>query len=327
MVDTAYHQNGGHMQGYADVLINIIPVIGLLLVGFLMQKIQFFTEETIGEIKKLVLNVALPCLMFMAFYRLELQVKFISIVLVIFGLIVCMYFIGKGIAKILSIRNLYFPLMVGGGVETGMIGYAIFISVYGIDNIDKIAICDLGIAFYLWFFLIPMLLRTRESTAKTKTILRMCITSPVFVAIFLGIIMSVVRNAVPLTDNRLYPSLYELVSLVGSMTVPLICITIGYGIKINVKSIRLPLLTTLFRVVLHTGFMVMINKLFFMRILGLDRIYQYALITMLSLPPSFVPSLYIKESDVENKQYVLNTLSLHTVISIALFIAVTVLYK
>ena len=314
------------MQGYADVLINIIPVIGLLLLGFLMQRIRFFTDETIGEIKKLVLNIALPCLMFMAFYRLELQVKFISIVLVIFCLCVCMYVIGKVIAKTFAIRTPYFPLIMG-GVETGMIGYAIFISVYGIDNIDKIAICDLGIAFYLWFFLIPMLLRTRESTAKTKTILKMCITSPVFVAIFLGIIMSVVKNLVSLTDNRLYPSLYELVSMIGSMTVPLICITIGYGIKINVKSIRLPLLTTLLRVVLHTLFMILINKLFFIRILRLDRIYEYALITMLSLPPSFVPSLYIRESDVENKQYVLNTLSLHTVISIAVFIALTVFYK
>jgi predicted permease len=314
------------MQGYADVLINIIPVIGLLLLGFLMQRIRFFTDETIGEIKKLVLNIALPCLMFMAFYRLELQVKFISIVLVIFCLCVCMYVIGKVIAKTFAIRTPYFPLIMG-GVETGMIGYAIFISVYGIDNIDKIAICDLGIAFYLWFFLIPMLLRTRESTAKTKTILKMCITSPVFVAIFLGIIMSVVKNLVSLTDNRLYPSLYELVSMIGSMTVPLICITIGYGIKINMKSIRLPLLTTLLRVVLHTLFMILINKLFFIRILRLDRIYEYALITMLSLPPSFVPSLYIRESDVENKQYVLNTLSLHTVISIAVFIALTVFYK
>jgi predicted permease len=286
------------MQGYADVLINIIPVIGLLLLGFLMQRIRFFTDETIGEIKKLVLNIALPCLMFMAFYRLELQVKFISIVLVIFCLCVCMYVIGKVIAKTFAIRT-----------------------------IDKIAICDLGIAFYLWFFLIPMLLRTRESTAKTKTILKMCITSPVFVAIFLGIIMSVVKNLVSLTDNRLYPSLYELVSMIGSMTVPLICITIGYGIKINMKSIRLPLLTTLLRVVLHTLFMILINKLFFIRILRLDRIYEYALITMLSLPPSFVPSLYIRESDVENKQYVLNTLSLHTVISIAVFIALTVFYK
>jgi len=314
------------MQGYSDIVINIIPVIGLLSFGFLLQKLRFFTKETIGEIKKLVLNVALPCLMFLAFYNLELQVKFISIVLVVFGLCVTMFLLGKVIAKILSIRNPYFPLIMG-SVETGMLGYAIFISVYGIEQIDKIAICDLGIAFYLWFFLVPILLKTRESGEKPIAIIKMSITSPTFVAIFLGIVMSTVKNIVPLTEYRIYPSLYELISMVGSMTVPLICITIGYGIKINLKSIRLPLQTILFRLLFHTGFMLLINKLFFRKVLGLDPIYEYALITMLSLPPSFVPSLYIREKDTENSEYVLNTLSLHTVISIAVFIAVTVLYR
>jgi len=314
------------MQGYADVFIKIIPVIGLLLIGFLLQKLRFFTKEAIGEIKKLVLNVALPCLMFLAFYNLELQVKFISIVAVIFVLCVTMFLLGKVIAKILSIRNPYFPLIMG-SVETGMLGYAIFISVYGIEQIDKIAICDLGIAFYLWFFLVPILLKTRESGEKPITIIKMSITSPTFVAIFLGIVMSMVKNIVPLTEHRIYPSLYELVSMVGSMTVPLICITIGYGIRIDPRSISLPLKTILFRTVLHTGFMLLINKLFFVRVLGLGRIYEYALITMLSLPPSFVPSLYIRETDTENSEYVLNTLSLHTVISIAVFIAVTAIYR
>ncbi len=314
------------MLGYADVFINIIPVIGLLLIGYLLKRLNFFKRDTMEEIKKLVLNVSLPCLMFLAFYTLKLQVKLISIVVVIFSLCVVMFLLGKVIAKVLSIQNPYFPLIMG-SVETGMLGYAIFISVYGIENIDKIAICDLGIAFYLWFFLVPILLNTRESAPKPLVIIKMSITSPTFIAIFFGIIMSVVRNFVPLTDHRLYPSLYELVSMVGNMTVPLICITIGYGIRINLKSIGLPLKTIIFRLILHTGFMLLINKLFFVRILGLDRIYEYALITMLSLPPSFVPSLYIRESDTENREYVLNTISLHTVVSIAVFILITVLYR
>jgi predicted permease len=314
------------MQDYASVFINIIPVIGLLLVGYLLQQLKFFMQDTVEEIKKLVLNVSLPCLMFLAFYSLELQIKFVSIVAVIFVLCVCMFLLGKIIAKILSIQNPYFPLNMG-GVETGMLGYAIFISVYGIQNIDKIAICDLGVAFYLWFFLVPILLNIRESAPKPLVIVKMSITSPTFIAIFLGIIMSGVKNVVPLTQNRLYPSLYEFVSMVGSMTVPLICINIGYGIHINLRSIGLPLKTIMFRLVLHTGFMLVINKLFFVRVLGLDAIYEYALITMLSLPPSFVPSLFIRETDTENREYMLNTLSLHTVISIAAFVLITSLYR
>ena len=314
------------MQGYADVFINIIPVVGLLSIGCLLKRLDFFRQDTMEEIRKLVLNVSLPCLMFLAFYTLKLQVKFISIVACIFGLCVVMFLIGKAVAKALSIRNPYFPLIMG-SVETGMLGYAIFVSVYGIENIDKIAICDLGIAFYLWFFLVPILLNTRDSARKPLVIIKMSVTSPTFIAIFLGIIMSAVKDIVPLTDNRLYPSLYELVSMVGNMTIPLICITIGYGIRINLKSIGLPLKTIALRLVLHTGFMLLINKLFFVRVLGLDRIYEYAIVTMLSLPPSFVPSLYIRESDKENREYVLNTLSLHTVISIAVFILITVLYR
>ena len=55
-------------------------------------------------------------------------------------------------------------------------------------------------------------------------------------------------------------------------------------------------------------------------------IYEYAVFTMFMLPPPFVISIYMKQEDRANLSYVVNTLSLSTVVSVLAVILVSVLY-
>ena len=120
-----------------NIFFSVLPVLTLFVMGYGLQRIHFFKVQSIQDIKKLVVSIALPCLLFRAFSQLELQSKFLIIVLLVFGICGVMVMFGKILAKILHISSPYFPMLLG-GFETGMLGYAIFIAVYGIDEIGKL---------------------------------------------------------------------------------------------------------------------------------------------------------------------------------------------
>ena len=68
--------------------------------------------------------------MFLAFFQLDLQVKFIPVMVLIFGVCVLMVRLGRVPLNLLKIPSPYFMILMG-GFETGMLGYSIFISLYG----------------------------------------------------------------------------------------------------------------------------------------------------------------------------------------------------
>ncbi len=70
----------------------------------------------------------------------------------------------------------------------------------------------------------------------------------------------------------------------------------------------------------------MINSVIVESLLQLDRIYSYAMMVMFLTPPPFVISIFMKQRDKENMDYVANTLSLDTVVSIIFIIVASALY-
>ena len=70
-----------------------------------------------------------------------------------------------------------------------------------------------------------------------------------------------------------------------------------------------------------------VSKIIFARSLELASDYQLALITLCILPPPFIIPLFIKNTDQSEQAYIYNTLSLGAVVSVLIFIGLSVLYK
>ena len=314
------------MKGYAEIILSVLPVLSLFVLGYILQTIRFFSQSSIQDLKKLVLSIALPALLFIAFSQLEFQYSFLAIVGLVFTLCIVMVLIGKALAKPLKIASPYFPLMLG-GFETGMLGYAIFISVYGMQEVDKLAIVDLGQVIFVFFVLMALLIKLRDGAQNSRQLLTMFLTSPVIIAIFAGIFVSLVKRMVDFSDHQLYAYLMNLATMLGNLTVPLICLSIGYELKLNFQTLRLSIQTILVRKILLLSFAIFMNKVVFVNILHLPPIYEYAVLTMFLLPPPFVIALFLKQDDSENQQYVGNTLSLSTVLSIGVFLIVSIFYQ
>ncbi|HKL59906.1 MAG TPA: AEC family transporter, partial [Sphaerochaeta sp.] len=226
---------------------SILPILLLFVLGFILQRSKSFSEQTIAGIKRIVSDLALPALLFQAFSTVEIESKYLLLVITIFAVCLLMVLLGKALAKPLGMKSPYFPLMMG-GFEMGMLGYALFISVYGVEHLGKLALVDLGQVLFVFFVLMALLIKERDGVHNTKVLLRQFITSPVIIAIFAGILVSLFGKK--LEPNHLFTALGEFIALLANLTVPLIAISIGYGIHIKGEGLAKAFKTILVRKVL-----------------------------------------------------------------------------
>ena len=304
-------------------ILSVLPLILLFATGFLLQKLSFFKQSTIIDLKKIVANLALPALLFSAFVSLEFERKFLLVVVTMFVICLVMLFIGVGIRKLLKIESEYFPLLMA-GFEMGMLGYALFLSIYGSENLSTFALVDLGQVLFVFFVLMGLLLQKKTGLRKKSELLKSFVSSPVIIAIIAGLAVSFLKQVID--PNIFFNSINEFLNLTGSLTVPLIALVIGYELSIKKDGLLLSLQTIIIRKVLLAVLAIVVNLLIIRNVLELPKIYEYAVFTMFMLPPPFVISIYMKQEDRANLNYVVNTLSLSTVVSVLAVILVSVLY-
>ena len=304
-------------------ILPILPVLLLFLLGFSLQKTRFFTEASVADVKKIVSNIALPALLFQAFASIKIELGYLLLVLVVFCSCLLMVFLGRIIARMLRINSPYFAFMMG-GFEMGMLGYALFLSFYGDQHLGKIALVDLGQVLFVFFVLMALLIRERDGVQSTAMLIRQFITSPVILAIFAGLLASLLSPLV--NPGPVLGTLGRFVSIVGSLTVPLIAITIGYGIHIKREGLLLSLKTIAVRKVLLVILALAINHFLIDGVLHLDAMYRYALLVMFLTPPPFVISIYMARGDQQDADYVANTLSLDTLISVLMVVVAAAVY-
>jgi predicted permease len=109
--------------------------------------------------------------------------------------------------------------------------------------------------------------------------------------------------------------------ILSKLTIPLILFIIGYGLKLKRSGLKKPLLVIGARLCLLIPTALLLNKYFIRSVLHLDFIFEAALFTFLILPPPFIIPLYIEASRRHDLEYTNNTLMLHTLVSIVVFIA------
>lgn len=302
---------------------SILPILLLFALGFLLQKSKSFSEPTIAGIKRIVSDLALPALMFQAFSTLEIESKYLLLVVTIFMTCLLMVLVGKALAKPFGMSSPYFSLMMG-GFEMGMLGYALFISVYGIEHLGKVALIDLGQVLFVFFVLMALLIKERDGVHNKGVLIRQFVTSPVIIAIFLGIIASIFGKNI--SANALFTAIGEFIDLLANLTVPLIAISIGYGIHIRKDGLAKAFKTILVRKVILVALALLINRFLVHNLLGMPAIYRYAVLLMFLTPPPFIITIFMKPGDKENADYVDNTLSMDTLVSIILVMVATTIY-
>lgn len=153
------------MTQFYEVVSKALPVILLIILGACLRYSKFISKVAIGDFKKIIVNIALPSTLFLTFAATTFAGKYLWIVLCVFSICVMMLFAGMFIGQKMSPENKYFPALFT-GFEAGMLGYALFASFFGFQNVFKFAIIDIGQVIFV-FFILTAFLRSRNGEKAT----------------------------------------------------------------------------------------------------------------------------------------------------------------
>jgi hypothetical protein len=231
-----------------------------------------------------------------------------------------------------GVRSEAMPSLMA-GFEAGMIGYALYSAIFGQAELYRFAIVDLGQVLFVFFVLAPVVMRWASGHAPplSETVAAFART-PVIIAIVAGVAGSMLGLADPLESNAIGSAGLETLALLAAVTTPAIAIVIGYSTSFSAGSLRDPLRTLAVRLPIWIVLAIVFNWLVIDMLLGLDRLFGAAVMTMAILPPPFVVPLYMARargrdiSDDPDHDYLANTLSLATVVTLAAVTVVGVVY-
>jgi hypothetical protein len=313
------------MEQTIRILNQVLPILFLISLGFWTGRKNFLSETTIDELRKIVVNIALPAVIFVSFLNVELKTSYFAIFAFTFLLCILLFLLGQLIKKLLKVRYSYFPYLTT-GFEYGMLGLSLFGAAYGLEKIGYIAVTDLGHEIFIWFVFLPMLLVKRDGGQNPKEIFKSFLSAPVVIAILSSLLFNVLNGQEWLYQLPITGALMTTFEFLGSLTVPLILMIVGYGIKINRAGLKNALLVVVIRLGVLIPLALILNIHLMRNLLHLERLFEAGLFTLLILPPPFIVPLYARSNlGNEEKQYINNVLTIHTIISVIVFIIYFVL--
>ncbi len=303
-----------------DIINRVIPIVFLIFLGYLIRRRSLIGENAIADLRWLVVNLALPAVLFISFLNITLVSEYLIIFVLIFSLCILLYIVGLGIQSRFSAGTEYFPFLTT-GFEYGMLGISLFGAAYGVERIGYIAVVDLGHEIFIWFVMLPMLLLRRDGAQNFGEVAKSFFSSPVVVAILAGISLNALGLASSIATFPVLGGIVSGLELLGDLTVPLILLLIGYGIDFRPAAFRSVIGLIVFRLAILVPLAMFVNIFLIRGWLNLDPIFEAAIFTLLVLPPPFIIPLYLRQDlDETERGYINNALAAYTLVSLILFI-------
>ncbi len=216
----------------SDIISRILPILLLVALGFWPRRSNFFSESTVGDLRKLVVNIALPAVLFTSFLEIEFDPSVAAVVVGVLVLCVALSGVGLALCGRFGGDHECFPFLMT-GFEAGMLGISLFESAYGLSKVGYFAVVDLGHELCIWFVFLALLLARRDGIGRPAQLFGAFIRSPVIIAILAGIGASLLGMGDVLYDGPIIGGVMNPLVFLAALTVPVILLIVGYGIQLN----------------------------------------------------------------------------------------------
>jgi predicted permease len=296
------------MEQLVSVLQTALPVFLALMLGMLCRSKGFLSREGVDALKKVVLNITLPAVLFQAFATTQYTVDTLILPVTMFGICCLALALGFLITKFSGNKSRLSPFLAS-GFEAGMLGYALFALLFPGESASRFAILDLGQTLFV-FTLYKVLLSGKRDW---RAIGRDMLTSPILWAVAAGVVTGA---------SGLYQALGSvsgiLDSVTGFISAPtgmIILLTVGYDLVLG----DIPWKKTAGAIAMRLGVMAVCLGV----LLGLNRwvlggaIFPGAAILMVLLPPPYVIPVFADEP--AERVQIASALSALTLVTIVLF--------
>ncbi|MBR2943132.1 MAG: hypothetical protein IKB82_07005 [Clostridia bacterium] len=306
------------MNTMMTVLEKALPVLVMLALGVLCRKKQIISREGVGAMKTFAVSITLPAVMFSAFATAQYSLHSVIVPLVIFAVCVLMLLLGRAGCRMLGVSGRLSPFLTT-GFEAGMLGYALFALLYPQEPTAAFAMVDLGQVLFV-FTLYKALLAGRGGLGG---VIAEAAHAPTVWAIAAGILVGASGLYGAMQATGISRVVDAVTSFVAAPTSAVILLTIGYDL--NPAEIRLG--KTLRLAALRFG----IAGIALLAVLAADRLllggmmHTGALVLLFMLPPPYVLPVFADEP--QEREDISSALSVTTLISLLLFMAMTVVFS
>ncbi len=293
----------------------------MLGIGAVFRQKKLLTAKGIADIKALIINVCLPAVIFTAFYNADYNAGTAVITAVIFAVMLAALFLGFLFKKIFKSKMESMPFL-NTGMESGMLGYALFTLLFGAENLGAFAVIDFGQEIFIFTVFMTLLSLKNGKTQTIKRALKNILTAPPFLAIIAGVAVGASGLGEILDSTEAGDVILSTVSFLSAPISALILLVVGYGIEFSPSGLKASFASILLRI-LTVFALYWLTRSILNAIIPANPIMDWALLIFFILPPPFVIPIFIRKEDEQS--YISTTLSVYSMLSIAAFIVIAFL--
>ena len=302
------------MRKIFDVAEVVLPVLSALYLGRFIRVRGIVSEKGMADMKNLLVTICLPAVLFSAFCDMAFTGREAALFFSFSAFTLITFLLGFVAARILRLRQGIAPWLMT-TIEGGSIGYALFILLYGQDNLYHLALLDAGNALIQWTIVMSLLsLRSGNQTSFHETVRKLI--TPINVSILLGLIFSATGLGRMLTNSSAGHAVMAAADFIGTPVSALIIMSVGYGFSLQGIDLREAGKTAAARAFLFAG-MGFLTAVLAGRLFPEDELYRRAVLIFAILPPTFAYGIYAKEG--EESAYLSGFLALYTALTVAAF--------
>lgn len=303
------------MDKVISVLATALPVFLALAIGMFCRKKNFLTREGVDTLKKVIVNLTLPFVLFASFAKVDYSLSALAIPGIIF--VTCCVMLGLGflVIKITRTNSKLSPFLAS-GFEAGMLGFALFALLFPDESQSQFAILVLGQEIFV-FTLYKMLLTGK---ASLKAVIKDFVTSPTLIAVILGIIVGA-TGLLDLFDKwGVSKIIFAITDTISAPTGTIILFAVGYDLVLR----EIPWRKTIGMMAMRLGIAgAMLGLIILLNRTVLDgMIFEGAAVLLFMLPPPYVIPIFADEPS--ERAHISGSLSALTLVTMILFAVCTV---
>ena len=300
-----------------SILQMALPVLITFGLGYLCKRKQIFGEQGLKGLKAVVGNVTLPAVLFYAFFTAEYSGRIALTFGVVFLSCVLGLAVGFLLRRFVKPYGKFLPFLVT-NFEGGMMGYALFGLLYA-GQTRIFAMVDIGQTFCAFTVFLATLKAVGGEKLSLKALGKNMVQNVVFVCIVLGAALGMLGAGEWLLASAVGPILTDVIQFIAAPTSALILIIVGYELDFQ-KSLLAPVLKTAGLRLLVMYSLLALGALVIFSIIPFEKPLFVAMLLAYSLPGPFIIPIYANAAG--DAEYISTTLSVQTMLSIALFIGI-----
>jgi malate permease and related proteins len=205
----------------------ILAIILLILIGYISKRIGLLKYEDSITLNKIVVNIAIPSLIFLAMYTANLSnikvlipITLICIVTgILSGLLVYLFSMARGYSK----KTKWALVGTSTLFNSGFLGYPVVLGIFGASGLVRAVFYDMGST--ILFICLGILFITIFEGKYTSIIRRTFLFPPIW-----GIILGIVANFMHLNIGVLPLNVLQYLS---GAAIPIIMISLGISLEVG----------------------------------------------------------------------------------------------